>query len=93
MWCVRLFARSLLEGTVLIYISQFSSAESVQNLRFEPVAKLAYGDQRKEPAMINQDIQAPAALADQMSYWLLATLMTFGMLGAVLLPVAALVLR
>lgn len=83
----------VLEGSDLIYISRFSSADAIQNPRFEPVAKLAYVEKRKEPSMITQDIQPSPAIADQMSYWLLATLMTFGLLGAVLLPVAALVLR
>jgi hypothetical protein len=63
-----------------------------QNMRFESVAKMAYGQHGKEPVMINQDIQPSLALADRMSYWLLAALMTFGLLGAVLLPVAALVM-
>lgn len=63
-----------------------------KNICFEPVAKLAYGQHGKEPVMINQQIQPSLALADRMSYWLLAALMTFGLLGAILIPVAALVL-
>ncbi len=62
-----------------------------KNICFESVAKMEYGDQGKELVMINQDIQPSAAIADRMSYWLLAALMTFGLLGAVLLPVAVLV--
>lgn len=63
-----------------------------KNLRFESAVKMAYGLHGKEFAMIDQDIQPSLDIADRMSYWQLAALMTFGILGALLLPVAALVL-
>lgn len=84
--------RAVSRGLALRFQPSEQTDWTEKNICFEPLVKMAYGEHGKEFAMINQDIQPSPAIADRMSYWLLAALMTFGVLGAILLPVAALVL-